>query len=185
MSTTHDHPQARTSTPSPCTAVMPAIRPPSRAPSRSTRRRPTSSTTPSTPRALRPEEFGNIYTRIMNPTTDVLEQRVAALEGGVGALAVASGQAAVVYSILNLARSGDHIVSSNSLYGGTYNAVLPHAAEVRHRDDVRRPRRFGRRGKRRSTRTPRRSSPRRSATRRVDVLDIAGVADRRTRPACR
>ncbi len=68
------------------------------------------------------EEFGNIYTRIMNPTTDVFEQRVAALEGGAAALAVASGQAAVVYAILNIARSGDHIVSSNSLYGGTYNA---------------------------------------------------------------
>ncbi|MGB6986881.1 MAG: O-acetylhomoserine aminocarboxypropyltransferase/cysteine synthase family protein [Candidatus Aquilonibacter sp.] len=68
------------------------------------------------------EEFGNIYTRINNPTTDVLEQRVAALEGGAAALAVASGQAAVVYSVLNVARSGDHIVSSSSLYGGTYNA---------------------------------------------------------------
>jgi O-acetylhomoserine (thiol)-lyase len=68
------------------------------------------------------EEFGNIYTRINNPTTDVLEQRVAALEGGAAALAVASGQAAVVYAILNVARTGDHIVSSNSLYGGTYNA---------------------------------------------------------------
>jgi O-acetylhomoserine (thiol)-lyase len=68
------------------------------------------------------QEFGNIYTRIMNPTTDVLEQRIAALEGGVGALGVASGQAAVVYSLLNIARSGDHVVSSSSLYGGTYNA---------------------------------------------------------------
>ena len=68
------------------------------------------------------EEFGNIYTRINNPTTDVLEQRLAQLEGAAAALAVASGQAAVVYSILNLARSGDHIVSSASLYGGTYNA---------------------------------------------------------------
>ncbi|HVA29510.1 MAG TPA: O-acetylhomoserine aminocarboxypropyltransferase/cysteine synthase [Candidatus Baltobacteraceae bacterium] len=67
------------------------------------------------------EEFGNIYTRINNPTTDVLEQRVAALEGGAAALAVASGQAAVVYAILNLAQTGDHIVSSASLYGGTYN----------------------------------------------------------------
>jgi O-acetylhomoserine (thiol)-lyase len=70
------------------------------------------------------EEFGNIYTRIMNPTTDVLEQRIAALEGGVAAMAVASGQAAVVYSILNIARAGDHIVSSGSLYGGTYNAFF-------------------------------------------------------------
>jgi O-acetylhomoserine (thiol)-lyase len=68
------------------------------------------------------EEFGNIYTRINNPTTDVLEQRLAALEGGAGALAVASGQAAVVYAILTLARAGDHIVSSASLYGGTFNA---------------------------------------------------------------
>jgi O-acetylhomoserine (thiol)-lyase len=68
------------------------------------------------------EEFGNIYTRINNPTTDVFEQRIAVLEGGAAALGVASGQAAVVYAILNLARSGDHIVSSASLYGGTYNA---------------------------------------------------------------
>ncbi len=68
------------------------------------------------------QEFGNIYTRIMNPTTDVLEQRIAGLEHGVGALGVASGQAAVIYSILNVARSGDHIVSSASLYGGTYSA---------------------------------------------------------------
>ncbi len=68
------------------------------------------------------EEFGNIYTRINNPTTDVLERRVAALEGGAGALAVASGQAAVTYSILNLAGAGDRVVSSASLYGGTYNA---------------------------------------------------------------
>ena len=68
------------------------------------------------------EEFGNIYTRINNPTTDVLEKRIAELEGGVGALALASGQSAAIYSILNLAAAGDHIVSSASLYGGTYNA---------------------------------------------------------------
>jgi len=64
---------------------------------------------------------GNIYTRIMNPTTDVLEQRLAALEGGVGALALASGQAAVTYAILTIAEAGDNIVSSTALYGGTYN----------------------------------------------------------------
>lgn len=64
---------------------------------------------------------GNIYTRIMNPTQDVLEQRVAALEGGVAALALASGQAAVTYSILTIAEAGDNIVSSSALYGGTYN----------------------------------------------------------------
>lgn len=67
------------------------------------------------------QEFGNIYTRIMNPTTDVLEQRVAALEGGIGALAVASGQSAITLAILSLAHSGDEVVSSTSLYGGTYN----------------------------------------------------------------
>ena len=67
------------------------------------------------------QEFGNIYTRIMNPTTDVFEQRVAALEGGVGALGLASGQAAETLAILNLARAGDNIVSSSSLYGGTWN----------------------------------------------------------------
>ncbi|MDB5998464.1 MAG: O-acetylhomoserine aminocarboxypropyltransferase, partial [Rhizobacter sp.] len=64
---------------------------------------------------------GNIYTRIMNPTQDVLEQRVAALEGGIAALALASGQAAVTYSILTIAEAGDNIVSSTALYGGTYN----------------------------------------------------------------
>ncbi|NWG18954.1 MAG: O-acetylhomoserine aminocarboxypropyltransferase/cysteine synthase [Chloroflexi bacterium] len=67
------------------------------------------------------QEFGNIYTRIMNPTTDVLEQRIAALEGGVGALALASGQAAETLGILNVAGTGDNIVSSSDLYGGTYN----------------------------------------------------------------
>ncbi len=64
---------------------------------------------------------GNIYTRIMNPTTAVLEERVAALEGGVGAVATASGQAAVTYSVLNITRAGDNIVSVSTLYGGTYN----------------------------------------------------------------
>lgn len=66
-------------------------------------------------------EMGNIYTRIMNPTTDVVEQRVASLEGGIAALAVASGQAAESLAILNIAEAGSHIVSSASLYGGTYN----------------------------------------------------------------
>lgn len=67
------------------------------------------------------KEFGNIYTRIGNPTTDVFEKRVAALEGGIGALAVASGSAAITYAIENIAGSGDEIVSANTLYGGTYN----------------------------------------------------------------
>jgi O-acetylhomoserine (thiol)-lyase len=67
------------------------------------------------------KEFGNIYTRIMNPTNAVLEERLAAIEGGVAALAVGSGQAATAYSIQNLARAGDNIVSSTDLYGGTWN----------------------------------------------------------------
>ena len=66
-------------------------------------------------------EFGNIYTRIMNPTQDVAEKRIAALEGGTAALLLASGQAAITYSILNIAGAGDHIVSSSNVYGGTYN----------------------------------------------------------------
>jgi O-acetylhomoserine (thiol)-lyase len=69
------------------------------------------------------KELGNIYTRIMNPTTDVFEQRMAALEGGVGALATASGSAAVTYAILNITRAGDHIVASKSIYGGTFNLL--------------------------------------------------------------
>ncbi|NLI39407.1 MAG: homocysteine synthase [Clostridiaceae bacterium] len=67
------------------------------------------------------KEPGNIYTRIMNPTTEVFEQRVAALEGGVGALAAASGSAAITYAILNIMGSGDELVSASTLYGGTYN----------------------------------------------------------------
>src|SRR6202051_2780423 len=67
------------------------------------------------------KELGNIYTRLMNPTTDVLEKRIAALEGGVAALALASGQAASAFAIQNLAKVGDNVVSSTDLYGGTWN----------------------------------------------------------------
>ena len=67
------------------------------------------------------KEFGNIYTRLMNPTTDVLEKRIAQLEGGAGALAVASGQSAITLALLNIAQAGDDIVSADNLYGGTYN----------------------------------------------------------------
>ncbi|MBK5913567.1 bifunctional O-acetylhomoserine aminocarboxypropyltransferase/cysteine synthase [Rhodocyclus purpureus] len=81
---------------------------------------------------------GNIYTRIMNPTTDVLEKRIAALEGGIGALAVASGMAAISYAIQTIAEAGDNIVSSATLYGGTYNLfahTLPQLGiEVRFAD---------------------------------------------------
>ena len=81
---------------------------------------------------------GNIYTRIMNPTQDVFEQRMAALEGGIASVATASGQSAVTYSVLNLARAGDNIVSVSTLYGGTYNLfahTLPqYGIEVRFAD---------------------------------------------------
>lgn len=69
------------------------------------------------------KEFGNIYTRLMNPTTDVFEQRVAAIEGGTGALAVASGQTAITYALLAITRLGDEIVAGNNLYGGTYQLL--------------------------------------------------------------
>ncbi|PWV59270.1 bifunctional O-acetylhomoserine aminocarboxypropyltransferase/cysteine synthase [Plasticicumulans acidivorans] len=81
---------------------------------------------------------GNIYTRIMNPTTDVLEQRVAALEGGVGALGLASGMAAITYAVMTIAEAGDNIVTTSALYGGTYNLfahTLPrYGIEVRFAD---------------------------------------------------
>jgi O-acetylhomoserine (thiol)-lyase len=67
------------------------------------------------------KEFGNIYTRLMNPTTEVLERRMAELDGGVGALALASGQAAITYAVLNIAQAGQNIVSGSNLYGGAYN----------------------------------------------------------------
>lgn len=67
------------------------------------------------------KESGNIYTRLMNPTTDVFEKRMAALDGGIGALAFASGHAAIVGTLLNFLQTGDEIVSSAALYGGTYN----------------------------------------------------------------
>ena len=80
------------------------------------------------PEDFAPEDTGNIYTRITNPTTDVLEKRLALMEGGVGALATSSGTSAIYYAVLNICRSGDHFVSSKSLYGGTANLfrhILP------------------------------------------------------------
>jgi O-acetylhomoserine (thiol)-lyase len=77
-------------------------------------------------------EPGNIYSRIMNPTSDVFEKRMTALEGGIGALALSSGAAAVTYAIQNIARSGDHIVSANTLYGGTYNLFKHTFRDFRH-----------------------------------------------------
>src|SRR5271170_6950296 len=86
------------------------------------------------------KELGNIYTRIMNPTTDVLEQRIAALEGGVAALALASGQAASAFALQNVARVGDNVVSSTDLYGGTWNlfanTMKDQGIEVRFVDPI-------------------------------------------------
>lgn len=88
-------------------------------------------------------EFGNIYTRIQNPTQAVVEERIAALEGGTGALLLASGQSASTFAVLNIAQAGDHIVSSSSIYGGTYNLFKYTLAKlgiettfVEHQDDV-------------------------------------------------
>ncbi|MDR2106120.1 MAG: PLP-dependent transferase, partial [Coriobacteriales bacterium] len=75
-------------------------------------------------------EPGNIYTRIMNPTSDVFEKRIAALEGGAGALAVASGAAAITYAVQNIARAGDHIVTDKFIYGGTYNLFANTFADI-------------------------------------------------------
>jgi len=91
------------------------------------------------------KEFGNIYTRLMNPTTDVLEQRIAALEGGVGALAVASGQAAETLALLALTQVGDEIVAANNLYGGTYqlfNHTFPKLGRTVRFVDSRKPEAF-------------------------------------------
>ena len=86
------------------------------------------------------KELGNIYSRIMNPTNDVLEKRIAALEGGVAALALASGQAASAFAIQNLARAGDNVVSSTDLYGGTWNlfahTLKDQGIEVRFVDPI-------------------------------------------------
>jgi O-acetylhomoserine (thiol)-lyase len=82
-------------------------------------------------------EPGNIYTRIMNPTQNVFEERMTALEGGVGALATASGSSAITYAVLNLTYSGDNIVALSTLYGGTYALFAHTLAPVRHRGAVR------------------------------------------------
>ncbi|TVY00493.1 homocysteine synthase [Cohnella terricola] len=121
------------------------------------------------------KEFGNIYTRIMNPTSDVFEQRVAALEGGAAALAVASGQSAITYSIFNIAGAGDEIVSSASLYGGTYNLfaiTLPKLGIKVHFVDPSDPENF------RAAITPKTKAvfAETIGNPRGDILDIAAVA---------
>jgi O-acetylhomoserine (thiol)-lyase len=122
------------------------------------------------------QEFGNIYTRIMNPTTGVFEERVAALEGGVAALGLASGQAAETLAILNLARAGDNIVSSSSLYGGTYNLfthTLPKIGITTRYVDGSEPSAFGRAidGNTKAVFLELIGNPR------LDVHDLASIAD--------
>ena len=109
--------------------------------------------------------FGNIYTRIMNPTTAVFEERMASLEGGVGALATASGLAAQTVAITTLLEAGDEIVASRHLYGGTHNQLAMTLRALRHRDDVRRPDATSRAWRARSAHGPGCSTARRSATR--------------------
>ncbi len=122
------------------------------------------------------QESGNIYTRIMNPTTDVLEKRIAALEGGVGALAFASGHAAISAAILNIAQAGDEIVSSSTLYGGTYNMfayTLPRLGVKVSFVDPRDPDNFAK------AVTPRTKAvyAETIGNPKIDVLDLAAVAD--------
>ncbi len=108
--------------PRPCTPANRPTPPPARAPCPSTKpRRTCFQDADHAGRLFALKEFGNIYTRIMNPTTDVFEKRVAALEGGAAGLATASGQAAETLTITTLAKAGEEIVSTTSLYGGTYN----------------------------------------------------------------
>lgn len=83
------------------------------------------------------KEFGNIYTRLMNPTTDVFEKRIAAIEGGTGALGVASGQAAETLALLAITQVGDEIVSANNLYGGTYQIVPLHLSQAGKKSKIR------------------------------------------------
>jgi len=122
------------------------------------------------------KELGNIYTRIMNPTQDVLEQRVAALDGGAAALAVASGTSAIFYAVINLCQMGDEIVSANNLYGGTFtqfNDILPQFGIKTHFVDSSDPKNFA------AAITPKTKllfcetigNPG------LDVADIAGIAD--------
>lgn len=122
------------------------------------------------------QQFGNIYTRIMNPTQDAFERRVAALEGGVGALALSSGQAAETLAILNIAEAGDEIISSASLYGGTYNLfhyTLPKLGVMVRFVDSREPENF------RSAITERTKAlyAETVGNPRLDTLDIRAVAD--------
>ena len=176
-------------------AASAAIPPRRRVPSRSTRRRPTCSTsTDHAAKLFALEEFGNIYTRIMNPTSDVFEQRIAALEGGVGALALASGQAADdLLDPQHRPRRRPHRQLGLALRRNLQR-LHPHAAEAGHHGLARRSGRRSRRSKRRSRPTPRRSSPRRSATRSSTCSTRAGrragtrarrAADRRQHAARR
>ena len=122
------------------------------------------------------EESGNIYTRLTNPTTEAFEKRMAALEGGSGAVAFASGHAAIVGTFLNFLQTGDEIVSSSTLYGGTFNllqSTLPHLGITTHFVDAQDPENF------RKAITPKTKAvyAETIGNPKIDVLDIAAVAD--------
>ncbi len=112
-------------------------------------------------------EFGNIYTRLMNPTTDVLEKRLAALDGGAAGLAFSSGQAAITAALLTIVHSGQNFISANSLYGGTWTLFYADLLEARHRSAVLRPQQAGKPRASWWTRTPAPCTSKRPATRRT------------------
>ena len=131
------------------------------------------------------QTFGNVYSRISNPTVAALEERVAALEGGRAALAAATGMAAQTVALLTLAKNGDHIVAARTLYGGTYSQLGSDVRAVRDRGDVRRCRRPGGVQGRAEDRTRRPSTRRRSATRSSTSATSRRWPRSRTAPACR
>ena len=154
-----------------------------RARCRSTRPRATSSTTPTMRRtSLRLKEFGNIYTRLMNPTNDVLEKRLAALDGGAAGLAFASGQAAITAAILTITHAGQNFISATSLYGGTWTLFTQTSQEARHRGAVLRPEQAGRDRKARGRKHARSSTSRPSAIRKTTCPTIEKIADDRAQP---
>ena len=130
-------------------------------------------------------ELGPIYTRLNNPTQEVIENRIASLEGGVGALLVASGQSAITYAILNIAGAGDHIVASPSIYGGTYNLLKYTLADLALKPRLLRTRTICSSGVRRCAPTPSSSSAKPSPTPATMCSTLSPSPRLRTRQVCR
>ena len=131
------------------------------------------------------QTFGNVYSRISNPTVAVFEERMAAIENGRAALACATGQAAEATAILTLCKGGDHIVSASTLYGGTHTLLGRESEEAGHRDDLRRSGRSGEFPQSDQSRTPSCSTPKRSATRSSTSSTSRRWRRSRTRPRSR